>query len=173
MKKKPQDRTAEELFDSVLWFEWIMATTMGWLIGSLLFAGLAFLISGYVVALSQFFVLNQHIHKAWRWIIASGLGWTAGWFVSYLLVPKELDVLSSLVLGLALGVAQWWILRKEFAWAGWWIPLSILGWTAGISLLPGIFSTGALAGAVPGAALALLVRHPKLGAMLEQSGQSA
>ncbi|HSQ25581.1 MAG TPA: hypothetical protein VLM80_00515, partial [Anaerolineales bacterium] len=63
--------------------------------------------------------------------------------------------------GVSLGVSQWFVLKREVQWSFWWILISIVGWTTGIGLLPGIFLTGILAGAITGIAMELLLRFPK------------
>ena len=60
-----------------------------------------------------------------------------------------------------MGIAGWIVLRRQVHWAGWWIMLSIVGWTTGLALLPGFLSTGATAGALTGIALVFLLGNPK------------
>ena len=67
-----------------------------------------------------------------------------------------------LIIGLTVGIAQWVILRRELHWAGWWIIFSIIGWTTGLTLLPGVMLTGTMAGVLTGIALEILLRHPRL-----------
>jgi hypothetical protein len=98
--------------------------------------------------------------KAWRWIIASAVGGVAGWALCFALLPPVLDFYSGLLLGTAMGLAQWVVLRREVRWAGWWIPVSGLAWSAGLAVFPGLFSSGAVAGAISGVALELLLRAP-------------
>jgi hypothetical protein len=70
-------------------------------------------------------------------VIGSGIGWLAGWWVSFQ-VPGELGTLSlSLVMGTVLGLAQWLMLRGIIRSAVWWIPGSALGW--GIGFLSGAY----------------------------------
>ena len=45
--------TKSETMDWALWFYWIMATTLGWLAGSLLFNGIPIIISGVAIAALQ------------------------------------------------------------------------------------------------------------------------
>jgi uncharacterized YccA/Bax inhibitor family protein len=53
------------------------------------------------------------------------------------------------------------VLRSELDWAGWWIVISVVAWTTGMALLPGVMLTGVMAGAITGLALILLIRFPK------------
>jgi hypothetical protein len=145
--------------DWALWFYWIMATTLGWLAGSLLFNGIPLVISGVAIAAFQWSVLYKRIHKSWRWLVFSALGWIAGTILLILSVPEQMGFLVGPFLGAVLGVLQWLILRKELEWAGWWIPISIMAWTTGLTLMPGMLTSGALPGALTGLTLVILFRY--------------
>jgi hypothetical protein len=150
-------------FDWALWFFWIMATTWGWLVGSLLLTGMARLSAGLFVGIFQWLILQSRLRQAWRWIVATGVGWIVGYLLAFFLLPQELSFFEGMLIGLTTGIAQWMILRREIHWAGWWIIFSIIGWTTGITLLPGIFLTGTIAGALTGLCLEILLRYPKPG----------
>jgi hypothetical protein len=62
---------------------------------------------------------------------------------------------------LTAGIAQWFILRREFHWASWWIIFSIIGWITGLNFFSNIFTTGMMAGALTGLCLEVLLRNPK------------
>ena len=147
-------------FDWAFWFFWIMATTWGWLLGSLILPGPTLVISGFIVGVFQWLVLQGRIARPWHWIIATSTGWITGYFIAFFLLPPELE---GAVIGLATGIAQWPILRREFRWAGWWIVFSIISWTTGLTLLPGIFLTGTMSGILTGLCLEILLRNPKPG----------
>jgi hypothetical protein len=147
-------------FDWALWFFWIMATTWGWIFGGFLFGGILLLASGVAIGILQWLVLKQRIRRDWQWIVATAIGWTAGVLIDFVL-PPELDFFSGFLLGATTGMAQWLVLRREVHWAGWWIPISALGWSTGLDLLaPGLLA-GVMPGALTGIALALLSRYPK------------
>ena len=147
-------------FDWALWFLWIMATTLGWLVTNFLAAGVSYVAAGFAISLLQSFVLQGRIPHAFRWVIAGTIGWAIGWLVVFFAVPNDLEIINGLVVGLAMGIAGWLVLRREVHWAGWWIMLSVMGWTTGLALIPGFLSTGATAGALTGIALMLLLRNP-------------
>ncbi len=138
-----------------------MATTLGWLLGSLIFPGLALINSGFGVGLFQWFVLQSRIRRPWRWVVATFIGWTLGYFITLFVLPPELAPLKGMVIGLMTGIAQWLILRQELHWAGWWIVFSTIGWITGLTLLPGILLTGTMAGALTGLCLEVLIQYPK------------
>ncbi len=148
-------------FDWALWFQWVVVTTMGWILGGILVAGIDLLATGIAIGVLQGFILQHRIAKAWQWMVATAAGWALGSLIIIGFLPAALDFLGGVILGLTCGLAQWIILRKEVHWAGWWIPISIAAWTTGMTLLPGFFLTGMLAGAITGIALELLLRYPK------------
>jgi len=138
-----------------------MATTLGWLFGGFI-SGLTIVISGFLVGSFQWLVLLGRISHPWRWIVSTFFGWTIGYLIMFFAIPVEFEMFEGAVIGLTTGIAQWMILRRELHWAGWWIIFSIIGWTTGLTLLPGIMLTGTMAGALTGIALDVLLRHPKL-----------
>lgn len=158
-------------FDWAFWFQWIMATTLGWILGRFLLPNLAFVMIGITMGILQWFVLRGHIHKAWRWIIATVFGWTAGSTLILFLVADGMEFLAGVILGITVGTAQWLILRREFHWHGWWIVINVVAWTTGMALLPGLLSTGAMIGAITGIALGLLLQFPTP-AQVEPSGRN-
>ena len=149
-------------FDAALWFQWIMATTLGWLLGTLIFPNLPLIPAGVGVGVLQWPILYRRIPQAWRWALVTATAWIGGSILLLVAVPDDLQVLlSGLILGPVVGLAQWLILRREVCWAGWWIAISTLAWITGLTLLPGILASGALSGALSGIALSLLLHTPQ------------
>ena len=144
--------------DWTLWFFWIMATTMGWLIGSIFFNGIPIIISGVLISALQWAVLYQRIHKAWRWAVFSSTGWIFGNILFMILSALNLRLPAGILIGLIVGIAQWLLLRKVVNWASWWIIISIMAWTTGMNLMPGLLTSGALPGALTGFTLVILFR---------------
>lgn len=145
--------------DWALWFYWIMSTTLGWILGSALFTGIPMAAVGVVIAGFQWTVLYKRIPKAWRWFLVSALGWIVGYILVVVFVPAELGFLVGPIMGGMLGWMQWFILKQEFEWAGWWIVFSLLGWTTGLTLLPGAITSGSLPGALTGLTLVIFFRY--------------
>jgi len=143
--------------DWALWFYWIVATTSGWLIGNLFFGGIPIIISGVLIAAMQWAVLYKRIDKAWHWFVLSSITWILGIIVMVLFLPGA-NFLIGPLLGGMLGVIQWLILRRSFNLAGWWIIISIMAWTTGLTLMPGLLSSGSLPGALTGLTLVILFR---------------
>jgi hypothetical protein len=48
-------------------------------------------------------------------------------------------------------------LRNRVHYASWWIIISTLAWATGLTVLPGILTSGALPGALTGLALVFLL----------------
>jgi hypothetical protein len=139
-----------------------MVTTLGWVLAGVLPSEFALVATGLVIGVLQWVVLRQYLRQAGWWIVFSALGWTAGWGIIITLIPPQLGILTEPVLGAALGTTQWLFLRRHFYQAGWWIPVSTLGWTVGLTGLTGELLVGAVVGAVTGIALELLLRYPSL-----------
>ncbi len=151
-----------ESFDWGLWFQWIVATTMGWILGQFLFPGMALVVTGLGIAILQWLILQHRISRAWRWLVATNVGWLLSGVIALVAVPVELEfLLVGPLFGAGTGIAQWLVLRQEVHWAGWWIVISTLAWTTGLAVLPGIFLSGIMAGIPTGIALELLLRYPK------------
>jgi hypothetical protein len=148
-------------FDWALWFQWIMATTLGWISGGLFLSGIPLIASGVAAGILQWLVLQGRLVRPWRWVLASAAGWIAGYLLTLFFLPAELDFLSGIILGLSVGLAQWPLLRAELHWSGWWVVFSVVGWTTGLNLLPGFLLTGISAGVFTGLALEILLRTPK------------
>jgi hypothetical protein len=145
-------------FDSALLFQWIMATTLGWLLGSVIFSGLPDIAAGVGVGVLQWPILYRHIARAWRWPVVTALAWMGGSILLQVAVPPYLRLLlAGLILGPTVGLVQWRVLHQEVRWAGWWIVVSTIGWITGLTLVPGMLATGALVGALTGIALGLLL----------------
>lgn len=154
------DRKAFSI-DWSLWFQWLMATSIGWVLGRFLLPNLAFVVIGLAMGILQWLILQRRLQNAWWWILATTLGWMVGSIIIILLLPEGMDFTAGLILGLTMGSAQWLVLRQEIHWSGWWIVINIIAWTSGFALLPGIILSGVIAGLITATALELLFRYPK------------
>jgi hypothetical protein len=152
-------RTPE--FDWALWLQWLAATTLGWVLGGMMLAGLALGVAGVVLGTLQWVVLRQRLRQAGWWILASAGGWTIGWVTVSVVIPPESWIHGGAVLGTAIGAAQWLVLHRQFYQAGWWVIISALAWTIALEGLTGELLVGAVVGAVTGIALELLLRYPE------------
>lgn len=163
MSETPPDQRTPSI-EWAIWFQWLLATTLGWGLGWALSAEAAV---GAVIGIGQWLVLRRLVNEAGWWIWASTVGWVAGWaiIVSGVIIPPETSLVASLiagaVIGASLGLAQWLVLRRFVAEAGWWIPVNVAGWSVAFTGLLGSTVTGTVVGAVTGFALDWLLRQPR------------
>jgi hypothetical protein len=149
-------------FDAAFWFLWIMATSVGWIVGSLIFPSISTISAGVGVGAMQWAALYHRLPTAWRWPLITAATWIAGSIFILVAVPADSQLLlSGVILGPVVGIGQWLILRQHVYWAGWWIVISTMSWITGLTLLPGILATGAMVGAISGLALGLLLHSPR------------
>jgi hypothetical protein len=154
-------------FDWTFYFFWLVGSTLGWLVGSYFFAAAGFLASGVALGVLQWLALERRLPRARAWILATAAGWIACFYLLLAINPWQSAFLTGLIVGLCSGFAQWLVLRQRIELAGWWPVISVVAWTSGFALLPGIFNTGLVAGAVSGVALELLLRNPKDAAVID------
>ena len=154
-------KNSTDAMDWALWFYWIIATTMGWLIGVIFFIGIPVIMSGAAISALQWATLHQRIHKAWRWAIYSLTGWIIGYVFFVVISAATQKISTGPLIGLFVGITQWILLRKEVNWAGWWIIISTLAWTTGMDIIPGLLTSGALPGALTGLTLVILFRFSR------------
>ncbi len=171
---------------------WTLANTAGWFLGyglmdyvlrglgwlsnttPMAIQGVIYTAGAGILALWQWLPLRSRVHQPIAWLALSVLGFAAGWS-GYRLVEAVTvrnageegiagPMLFFTVIGLAVGVAQWLMLRRALERAGWWVAANAVGWALGSLALfavnagPVAFYTlfGLLSGAVTGLCLALL-----------------
>lgn len=145
----------ERPFNWQLWLQWILATTLGWLLGGAILP--LELGAGAAIGFLQWLVLRPLIGQAGWWIGASTVGWLLGWGLLTILPPQI--VFGGAILGVTTGIAQWFVLRKWTLHASWWPLISALAWIIGLSnFIAGETLVGAVVGAITGIALELLMR---------------
>jgi hypothetical protein len=153
--------TKSDSLDWALFFYWIMATTLGWLAGRMFFQGIPIVISGVAIAGFQWTVLYKRIPGSWRWAVYSAIAWIVGYILFVILFPEEMGFLFGSIMGAILGVVQWFILKEEFDFAGWWIVISMMAWTTGMTIMPGPLTSGSLPGALTGLTLVVFFRFAR------------
>jgi hypothetical protein len=154
---------------------------------------LAGAMEGAILGGAQWLVLRWWVPAIrWQaWIGATAAGATIAWGIGLLpstiggldSIAPSILVSSAVVLGLvfvlSLGGAQWWVLRRHLAKAGWWIIVNAVAWPMGVAIpvvalsviadevsasvravvaLGSGMMMGAVVGAVTGAALVWLLR---------------
>ena len=99
------------------------------------------------------------------WVLASTVGFILGFVVAKATFGS--GALAGIVDGASLGIAQWLVLRRYIARAGWWVLASIVGLAVGFGVCAavrfaggfaedvGFAMAGAVAGTVIGASLGI------------------
>jgi hypothetical protein len=146
-------------------------------------------VTGVSMGVTQRIFLQQEISLERRWVWGNTVGWTIGYMVatpaasllSTVVEPALATSLSWGLISLAIGLAQWRVLRDRFPHAALWIPANVAGWMIGpvfagivvltflgsgiddqsaqIATLASAALTGAVAGAVTGFVLVRLLRE--------------
>ena len=121
----------------------------------------------------QYVLLRQYLPRMGWWVFVTVAGWFLG--VLWIVLPSwlgwtdtplnNLDLIL-LVMGLAIGITQWLLLRCRLALAGWWIAANALGWGLLGLINPGnsvdqfwLFILGFLPACTTAAMLALLMNR--------------
>jgi hypothetical protein len=147
----------------------------------------------------QWLVLRRNVDRSGGWVLATAIGGTlagiAGELVFRRLPFYQASIIAPLAgattTGVVGGILQWLVLRRRVVHAGWWVLASILGPTVGMGVGGPIVRTLSLArstieapivfgvlfglgmGAIPGAALVWLLKHPKSGLRAGAASQGA
>lgn len=97
-------------------------------------------------------------YRADGWVLATIGAWAAGWALMGI-APDTLQVPVAGTAGIAVGLSQWLLLRRQLAVSGWLIPANALGLAAAVGLRqPFGLWAALLPGAATGAVLVLLSR---------------
>jgi hypothetical protein len=156
---------------------WV-ATWLPWMNEDRVF-GYATLISlGLTLGLAQWVVLRRYISQPFRWVTATLIGYL---LCVIIIISSNLAALGGMgvwnnvlllgLLGTAIGMSQWWILRRHYRSAGWWVLATAAGFICflWIILIPShslgeLVIRGTLVGTtaalVSGITLVWLVRQP-------------
>lgn len=103
-------------------------------------------IAGTTFATMQWIWLRRHVRKAGWWIAATVVSWYVAIGLEILLISLPLDRLGAklemaarisgfCLLGVAASLPQWFLLRRKFFRAGYWLAARPLGWVAGLGLV--------------------------------------
>ena len=116
-------------------------------------------------------LLRRYLPQMGWWVLATTGGWLLGMLL-FLITGgnRSLNLgLMFLGMGLAIGIAQWLLLRRRLSQPGWWIVANVVGWgllaliTVGNSLGQfGLFALGFLPACATAATLAWLMNQAKL-----------
>ena len=175
----------------LLWLWWVAAGAIGGGVGGTLAAPLLtigdsdwilaansyvyLIVAGVVTGVLQWLLLRRYIRGAGWWVLATVIGWQAGFAAVGaigLFIILDLDVygvptagLSGLQFGAVVGLAQWLVLRRQVAREGWWILVGAIGWTMSflvardVGAALGGIATGALGGTLGALVVVGVVRQ--------------
>ncbi len=152
------------------------------------FVGIAILISlGVWLGAAQWLVMKRLIPQPNRWAVATIIGFVLCAVIMTLVNFLRLGgigILNNLlwmaVMGSVVGVSQWWILRKHYSKAGWWILATAAGFFCfmvfvvnPVSTLGGFIVRGGIMGGfsaiAPGVVLDWLARRTSSGVSSEEA----
>ena len=92
---------------------------------------------GLMTGLLQYALLRRHLTRPGWWIVATLLGWLLpfvfGALFTIIPIPNRLigslrAILVMALLGVMIGLPQWWVLRRQVGHAAWWILAYGFGW---------------------------------------------
>ncbi|HSH02089.1 MAG TPA: hypothetical protein VLL52_06170 [Anaerolineae bacterium] len=185
----------------VLWIQWVVLNGLAWGLGLLImsqltttFTPLSLAVVAVFWAGGQWLLLRTYMPiTLWGWVMATALGAALGQFIAYLLVSITgympaanqtiaillFGAIQGIIFGLAVGGAQWVVLRQSTRHAHTWVGVTVLGWTIGMSLSPVVqftmLSLSLLSAVLSAAVIGLWVcrllddRDPNSPGYLEQS----
>ena len=123
-----------------VWFLWAMAWTVASTVA--LFVALVAIpqgvhgiilarvgMVGATVGIAQWFVLRWHVSRAGWWVLASAVGGALTFAVIF--AADGIIVARVGMVGAAVGIAQWFVLRGQVFRAGWWVLASAAGFAVG------------------------------------------
>jgi len=92
----------------------------------------------------QYGLLRRFLPRMGWWVLATFAGWLLGFLLIALpsrlrwIDPPLMNLdLILIIMGFAIGVTQWLVLRRTLTRAGWWIVANILGWVLLGWIIPG------------------------------------
>ncbi len=174
------------------WLAWVFANAVGWIVGMTLsvFLGslievltdgwltivvwaVIALIAGLSLGINQWFVMRAYLlpeNTRWLngWVVVTTLAWAPSLVVVVALgVGEQLNFASSgAIIGMTMGIAQYFVLFRKVLRAEWWAIANTIGWMAGLALADvidqalGYVLAGGVSGAITGLFLVWLLNHP-------------
>ncbi len=173
------------------WLRWTLANGFGWIVGmalawllSLLISpitqgftnlvawGIAGAIIGTTLGINQWFVLRPYSPPSWAarwlswWVLATILGWSLSIAVIIGMgAGLQLGFATTgSVIGISVGIAQYFVLRTQVLRAEWWALSNTVAWVIGLASIDlfgealGFPIAGFIYGAVSGVFLLWLFR---------------
>jgi hypothetical protein len=129
---------------------------------------------GLTTGVLQYALLRRYLPRIGWWVLATTGGWLLG--VLPITLASRLNwtngsvnpVFLFVLMGFAIGVGQWLLVRRRLFRAGWWIGANVLSWgLLGVIMgarplgLFGLFALGLLPACATAATLAYLINQVK------------
>ena len=100
-------------------------------------------IAGLLTGAMQYGLLRRYLPRMGWWVLATTGGWLLG--VLLIAIPSWLYwtggsfnlALALVLMGLAIGLGQWLVLRRRLPRASWWIGANVVGWGLFALMTPG------------------------------------
>ncbi len=187
MEKEPN-----ESMGWAFWLMWVLANTVAWIVGMAILWVMSFILDplliggwkilGWAVVgalIGAFFGMNhwflfrplgvQTIGKwAHWWFMATIVGW--GLAISVVVgigAGSNLGfAVTGAIIGISVGIPQWFVLRPYARYAEWWGVANTVGWIVGLALLERVNRTigfplvGVISSSISGGMLIWLLRKP-------------
>lgn len=186
----------KRIINWAFWIQWILANGSGWIVGmsltvfigslvemftdgllTILAWGVVATIAGLSMGINQWLVLSLYtmpLQKNWLrlWVVVTTLAWVPSLVIVVGLgVGEKLNFASSgAIIGMMMGIAQWFVIRRLVKRAEWWAIANTIGWTAGLALVDllelfswqvtGYLLAGLVSGSITGLFLLWLITQP-------------
>jgi hypothetical protein len=133
---------------------WVLATAVGWAIGFAICVAFKNFVEsfrsdgaviGTCIGITQWLVFRRRSNRVGWWVLASIVGFAIGKAIGDQITQGVSGpigaALAGAAIGAALGVAQWLVLRRKVAQAGWWVVGTTIAWTLGWSIISTVDET--------------------------------
>ena len=188
MEEKPN-----EYLGWAFWLMWVLANTVAWIVGMSVLWVLSFILGpltqgplqlvGWAIVgsfVGGFFGVNHWFlfrplgantigHWAHWWVLATIAGWSAAIMVIIGLGTGENlgFTVTGAVIGISVGIPQWFVLRPYAQRAEWWGLSNMVGWILGLAMIDvlgqglGFPLVGMVSSALTGGMMVWLLRNPR------------
>jgi hypothetical protein len=188
MEEKPN-----EYLGWAFWLMWVLANTVAWIVGMSVLWVLSFILGpltqgplqlvGWAIVgsfVGGFFGVNHWFlfrplgantigHWAHWWVLATIAGWSAAIMVIIGLGTGENlgFTVTGAVIGISVGIPQWFVLRPYAQRAEWWGLSNMVGWILGLAMIDvvgqglGFPLVGMVSGTLTGGMMVWLLRNPR------------
>ena len=174
------------------WLMWVLANSVAWIVGMAVLWVLSIILDPLVIGgwkligwaivgalIGSFFGVNHWflfrplgVRTIGKWAHWWFLATIAGWSMAILVViglgaGSNLGfAVTGAIIGISVGIPQWFVLRPYARYAEWWGVANTVGWIIGLGLLDQLNRTigfplvGVVSSAISGGMLVWLLRKP-------------